>query len=50
MGVTFSGGGGQKYSWQSNGGSEINNPYSRGGGRIIYLFKAYEGCQNSVFM
>ena len=38
-GGTFSGeeGGGQKYSWQSNGGSEINNPWSReGGGHISF--------------
>ena len=35
--------GGQKYSWQSNGGSEINNPWSRERRGIIYLFKAYEG-------
>ena len=32
------------------GGSEINNPWSRGGRGIIYLFKAYEGFQNSVLI
>ena len=50
-GCTFSGvGGGQKYSLQSNGGSEINNSLSRGGRGIMHLFKAYEGFQNSVFI
>ena len=49
-GVTFSGGWGQKYSWQSNRESEINNPWSRGGRQIIYFFKADEGFQNSVFI
>ena len=43
-------GGDQKYSWQSNGGSEINNPWGRGRRGIIYLFKAYEGFQNSDFI